>query len=390
MIAGLALPDLSKRLLADAEAQRDFILDTRSLHCEVFQTDTTQTPTFALDGLGLKPLSATRHALHQMGAWADIPRKYVDRLAADAPTLLARNLNHWFETTPKARMIRTHIAPEKMNLRAFLSNSYRCIDNADLARIVIPLLMQNGWRIESSQITDDRFYIQAVNDAISAEVVTPSVNGKLQRGDIVSVGLVIQNSEVGSGSLWIRPMVYRLACTNGMIALDQAMRRTHVGRKHQLADSADLDSSYEMFSDKTRELDDAALFAKVTDIINGTTDPAKFATQVAAMSAAAHTQLLAEAPAIIEVTKSKFNLSDGETGAVLDHLARGGDLSLWGLLNAVTRTAQDATSYDRAIELEAIGGQILTADPAIFGEFTVETPRMAPILSGTITTAGLV
>lgn len=389
MIAGLALPDLSSRLLADAAAQRDFILDTRNLHCEVFRKDESQTPTFALDGLDLAPIPATTHALHQMGAWADIPRKYIDRMATNAPTLLAENLNHWFEQTPKARLIRTHIAPEKANLRAFLSNSYRCIDNADLARVVIPILMTNGWRIESSQITDDRFYIQAVNDTLTAEVVTPATNGKLQRGDIVSVGLVIQNSEVGRGSLWVRPMVYRLACTNGMIALDKAMRRTHVGRKNQLDGSGDIDSSYEMFSDETRKLDDAALFAKVTDIIHGTTDLAKFQTQVAAMSEAAHTHLLGEAPAIIEVTKSKFNLSDGETGAVLDHLARGGDLTLWGLLNAVTRTAQDATSYDRAIELEAIGGEILNADPSVFGEFQREQVRMAPVLSGPLTTAGL-
>jgi hypothetical protein len=33
--------------------------------------------------------------------------------------------------------------------------------------------------------------------------------------------------------------------------------------------------------------------------------------------------------------------------------------SRWGMLNAVTRTAQDVENYDRATELETIGGNIL-------------------------------
>jgi hypothetical protein len=63
--------------------------------------------------------------------------------------------------------------------------------------------------------------------------------------------------------------------------------------------------------------------------------------------------------AAVEVTAKRFALTEGEQGSVLEHLARGGDLTRYGLLNAVTRTAEDATSYDRAIELECVGGEIL-------------------------------
>jgi hypothetical protein len=37
----------------------------------------------------------------------------------------------------------------------------------------------------------------------------------------------------------------------------------------------------------------------------------------------------------------------------------GGDLTRWGFVNAVTATANHASSYDRASELEALGGQVL-------------------------------
>ena len=44
---------------------------------------------------------------------------------------------------------------------------------------------------------------------------------------------------------------------------------------------------------------------------------------------------------------------------MLDHLIRGGDLSLYGLSNAITRAAQDVDSYDRSTEMESIGYTVL-------------------------------
>ena len=48
----------------------------------------------------------------------------------------------------------------------------------------------------------------------------------------------------------------------------------------------------------------------------------------------------------------------------MPHLIRGGDLSAWGLANAVTRTAEDVPDYDRATELEAAGGRVIELAPA--------------------------
>jgi hypothetical protein len=46
------------------------------------------------------------------------------------------------------------------------------------------------------------------------------------------------------------------------------------------------------------------------------------------------------------------------------HLIEGGDLSAWGLGNAITRSAQDVDSYDRATELEAVGGKVIELSPS--------------------------
>jgi hypothetical protein len=61
----------------------------------------------------------------------------------------------------------------------------------------------------------------------------------------------------------------------------------------------------------------------------------------------------------IELITKKYNLGMEEKNDVLNHLITGGDLSSWGLANAVTRMAQDVPSYDRSVELETIGYQIM-------------------------------
>ena len=60
------------------------------------------------------------------------------------------------------------------------------------------------------------------------------------------------------------------------------------------------------------------------------------------------------------------SFTEEEGGGILRHFADGGDLSQYGLLNAVTRFSQDVESYDRATELERIGGQVLELSPRDF------------------------
>jgi hypothetical protein len=67
---------------------------------------------------------------------------------------------------------------------------------------------------------------------------------------------------------------------------------------------------------------------------------------------------------VVEATARRLTLTEGEKASVLQHLIRGGDLSAWGLANAVTRTALDAPDYDRATELEAAGGRVIELPPA--------------------------
>jgi len=65
---------------------------------------------------------------------------------------------------------------------------------------------------------------------------------------------------------------------------------------------------------------------------------------------------------IMEVAAERFGFTQNEGLKVMENLisegARG-SYSKYGFSNAVTRAAEDAETYDRAVELERIGGQVI-------------------------------
>ena len=83
-------------------------------------------------------------------------------------------------------------------------------------------------------------------------------------------------------------------------------------------------------------------------------------------------RLPAAAPKVVELAAKEFNIRQSESEGILGHLIAGGDLSLYGLANAVTRHAQDVQSYDRSTELEATGYKIITMQPALLKRWNEE------------------
>jgi len=332
MKTGKTLVELATELERQSSAKKDFIASTSSL-------EMTTTGEIALESdTTTEPFPVTDHAHSQIAARLDIPAKYYNRMKAEAPRLLAANVNEWFATKPERRMVRTLDG----EMRAFLSDRYRRLDNFDLAEAVLPILaeMGEGIRIVSTELTDSRMYVKAINERLELEV---------KRGDVVQAGIVISNSEIGLGSLKVEPLIYRLICENGMVAQDFSKKRYHVGR------SADEGDTYELYRDETVKADDRAFFMKVQDTVRAAVDIAKFSTIVETMREATEKRIEGNPVKAVELTANHFGFNNEESSGVLQHLIQGGDLSAYGLLNAITRTSQDVEDYDRASELERDG-----------------------------------
>jgi len=61
----------------------------------------------------------------------------------------------------------------------------------------------------------------------------------------------------------------------------------------------------------------------------------------------------------IEQIEKRGWISQEEGKSILAHLIEGGDTSVFGISSAVTRFSQDVESYDRASDLENLGGAII-------------------------------
>jgi pyrroloquinoline quinone (PQQ) biosynthesis protein C len=349
MIAGTEINTLVKNILNEKASKRDYIAETSTLKL----TDGGRL-VVPLRGRTME-LETTDLCLRQIGDRVGIPSKYVERMRVAAPELLARNVNHWFAAQPEKRMVRaltTSLTEGKA--RAFLSERFRPLDNVDIAAHVLPRLSDAQCEVKSAQVTDTRLYIQAVLPKMQATIA--------KVGDVVQSGVVISNSEVGCGSLWIEHMVYTLRCTNGMIA-SNVVKRAHVGGKR--GGDIDSDEAREYFSDATRQADDRAFWLKVQDLTRHALSQDMFDSVVANLNKTAAVEI-AHPTEALEIVAEQFSLRDSESEAILKHYVSGGMNTQYGLLNAVTRTAEDLTNYDRAIELERIGGEIMVMKPSEF------------------------
>ena len=238
--------------------------------------------------------------------------------------------------------------------RAFLSDRYHRIDNERIAEAVLPVLLEGGGHgaVVSCCVTDSKLYLQAL---------FPRLEGEVRRGDPVQGGVIISNGEIGDGALDVRPMIYRLCCTNGLIAgqvaEDARLRRNHVGRRVEIGED------YSVYSDETLKADDRALSLKIRDSIRAIAQPRLFARILAEMRDATQQQPVSNPIAAVAELGKAYPVAQGERDSILTNLIRGGDYSKWGMVNAITETANDHASYDRAVELQAMGGRVLELKP---------------------------
>lgn len=346
MHRGLSLVDLAKKIEAQKELKADFVAPASKLTMEIH--DDGRAALRAAD-LGSFPILPTAH--DQLGTKTGIPARYYDRMLADAPELLATNVNRWLSTDTDSRMLRTLGG----DLRAFLSNRYNRVENEEIAEVVLPVLLETpGIQIVAAEVTDRRMYLLATTDRVSGEV---------RKGDVVQAGVMISNSEVGLGSVSIRPLVYRLVCLNGMVLPDAKLTARHVGRR--IGEGEDLNA---IFSDEARKADDRALLLKVRDVVKHSMDEAMFRRNVEKFAGLTTLEVVGDPAKAVQVLARKVGATEAEGTGILRALIKGGDLSAFGLLNAVTEQAHTATSFDRAVEFEHMGGQLLELPKAEWRE----------------------
>jgi hypothetical protein len=341
MKSGRTLVELARELERQLGTKKDLLVPL-----ERTQVRTSADGECALEiaePTGTERYGVTALARRQLAEKLKIPYAYFERMRAEQPDLLDRNVNAWLAREEGERQLLRMLDGQ---VRAVLSERYRRLDNHDLVEHVLPALQAlPEARFESVELTETRLYLK---------VVTPRIQLEIAPGDVVQAGVVISNSEVGCGMLSVQPLVFRLVCSNGLIASDRTLRKTHVGRA--------LDSegtSGVVFKDDTLQAEDRAFFLRVRDVVEAAVSEVTLKAVGEKLRQARGIPLASDPLKSVEVLAQRHALTERERSGVLCALIEGGDLTGYGLVNAVTRYAQQAEDYDRATELEALGGRLI-------------------------------
>ena len=339
MKSGRSLVSLAQELTRQLATKKDMIVPSSLLR---HATAAGEIRLSVEEPTGLSQFGVTPLARRQLAEKLGIPYAYFERMREHEPRLLDDNVNTWLQSEPDRRMLRTLDG----NVRAVLSDRYRRLDNFDLAESVLPILRQLPEVIfESVELTETKMYLKCI---------TPRLTFEVAPGDVVQAGVVISNSEVGQGTLSVQPLLFRLICRNGLIAADRSLRKTHVGRSLSTEDEAVV-----VYQDDTLKADDKAFFLKVRDVVQAAVSEATFVQTAQKLQRTMGVRLTGDPVKSVEVLAQRYTLNDEERSGVLRHLIEDGHLSGYGLVNAVTHYSQAVDDYDRATELEALGGRLI-------------------------------
>lgn len=145
-----------------------------------------------------------------------IPINYLRKCPAE---IQAYNMNHWIKEERHDELFFRFAGDE---VRAIFTPRYIPTDNLEVLEELVSLDYAPETPVHCS--LDDEFMLISIPDGNKTFEIT--------KGDKMTPGISISNSEVGLASLSIAAFVLRLKCTNGMIATTEvASSYRHISRK---------------------------------------------------------------------------------------------------------------------------------------------------------------
>lgn len=369
MNAGINLVDLAKELERQIETRKDYVSKTSAITMVAGAFTTEPRLTVGTE----QAMEITSLAHDQLAQYVGIPRPYYDRMQAERADLLATNVNTWLRAkgADDKRLVRTL----EKRVRALLSDSYRPLDNYDLASAVVPIFKDRGVKVISNGLTETRMYIKGILPDLSIGL---DKLGLGEASEAYVAAVTIGNSELGAGSLTVEAGFYVTKCRNLAVFKGSGMRKHHVGRAF-----GDLDGDFtEFFKDDTRAQDDKALWLKVRDVVAAALSEDVFK-QRAQMVAASHDDKIAspDLPAVVEVTLKRYGLPEALSARVQSTIEDKYDLTRYGLSAALTEVSGRLKDYALSTQLESVGGEIITLDPSqwkvISESVAVDKPKRA-------------
>ncbi len=282
-----------------------------------------------------------------------IPPQYLRRLRTERPALYDANVNGWLEDLDRRFLLRAlHPGGDEGVARAFLSDSYRILDNLDVLMAALDGVRQSGAQvqIDGCDLTERRMYVRVVCEQIRAlapdllgEYRSPFTGASGADNPVVFAGFVISNSETGCGAFSIVPRLLVQVCRNGLTIPVDALRHIHLGGR--------MDEGVVRWSDDTRRKNLDLVAAQARDAVTTFLDLGYVRAKLQELTGLARTPL-ADPSRTIELVAKRLAFGEEQQEQILAHFIRGADLRAGGVMHAVTSVAQTLPNADVAADME--------------------------------------
>lgn len=299
-----------------------------------------------------------------------IPVRYLRRLAADHPDLLATNVNTllWRDARGNV-LVRAIYGSDDAHpgssgiVRAIKSDRFACYDNLDLVFSVLSGVREAGlaadqieWR--GADLADDKLWLRIVAPEIAVDAPNLLAGyrspyaGTAHGGEaaenpyLVHAGFVVQNDETGGSALSIRGELRVKICDNGLIVDMGAMRQIHMGAR--------LGEGQITWSADTREANATLIAKQCRDAVQAFLTRDYVAGAVAELEKDSGHELDKPADTIALVAR-ELSYSDAEQEAILSCFTKSGQCTSGGIMQAVTAAAQGIDDVARANDFAATG-----------------------------------
>jgi hypothetical protein len=272
-----------------------------------------------------KLFSITKPCHAQIAEKLEIPLKYYHKMEESAPELLTENVNTWLRQNEKEIFIRGL----GNSVRAFLSDRYRVIDHLDVLMCALNELQAHDAEIEDCFLSEIEMNIK-VKSAKLRDFVR-------HKDDLIMGGLFLTNSETGHKALRVEPRMFRVKCSNGMIVEELVIREIHLGNGAE----ADDEIFYLLLRRAIQ-----GLFNGFGEIVNTLRES---------------TEIKVKNPQkLISNVADHYKLSEAQKGNILMAFGAEPEYDKYGIANALTLAAQKEESWEKSVEMERIGGRLIT------------------------------
>ena len=307
-------------LIKELERQKPLKWDEKLHSSQIRMVLADTEPRFQFGAEGCLRIQESCHS--QIAEKLEIPLKYYRKMQTEAPELLAQNVNIWLEKNTKDYFIRGI----EDCVRAFLSDRYRVIDHLDVLMCALNELQAHEAEIEDCYLSEIEMNIKVKSQKLKDFV--------RHKDDLIMGGLFLTNSETGHKALRVEPRVFRVKCSNGMIIEEFVTREIHLG------DEVLDEMIYLSVRRSIRELFNR--FGEITQTLREATE------------------IKVKSPQkVINNIVEQYKLSEAQKDNILIAFGAEPEYDKCGIANAITLAAQKEETWEKSVELERVGGNLI-------------------------------